>query len=201
VAFGDGEHDEALRTAWYEFCDRLKAAGDFAFKDTDPANPAQRADAFRYLTQNLGQAYDLALEIVELDPRRRQSLPLAIAGDLAARNGEDREALELCIAAAKIMQWQNVRWGLGAILMRIGTILVACDPEAAAVLDGAGEALAPGFVHAPHTIEARERAVAMSTDALGEARRAELFHLGHAMTDIEAVAYAAAVVNRFLSEQ
>ena len=147
------------------------------------------------------RAYDLALEIVELDPRRRQSLPLAIAGDLAARNGEDREALELCIAAAKIMQWQNVRWGLGAILMRIGTILVACDPEAAAVLDGAGEALAPGFVHAPHTIEARERAVAMSTDALGEARRAELFHLGHAMTDIEAVAYAAAVVNRFLSEQ
>jgi len=147
------------------------------------------------------RAYDLALEIVELDPRRRQSLPLAIAGDLAARNGEDREALELCIAAAKIMQWQNVRWGLGAILMRIGTILVACDPEAAAVLDGAGEALAPGFVHAPHTIEARERAVAMSTDALGEARRAELFQLGHAMTDIEAVAYAAAVVNRFLSEQ
>jgi hypothetical protein len=62
VAFGDGERDEALRAAWHEFCDRLKSAGDLAFKDTAPANRAQRADAFRYLTQNLGQAFDLALE-------------------------------------------------------------------------------------------------------------------------------------------
>jgi hypothetical protein len=62
MAFGDTEDDEALRAAWHEFCDRLKAAGDLAFKDTSPANGLQRADAFRYLTQNLGQAYDLALE-------------------------------------------------------------------------------------------------------------------------------------------
>jgi hypothetical protein len=62
VAFGDGEHDEALRAAWHGFCDRLRDAGDLAFKDTSPANRAQRADAFRYLTQNLGQAFDLALE-------------------------------------------------------------------------------------------------------------------------------------------
>jgi hypothetical protein len=32
------------------------------FKDTNPAAGAQRADAFRFLTQNLGQAFDLALE-------------------------------------------------------------------------------------------------------------------------------------------
>ena len=62
MAFGDAEDDAALRAAWHEFCDRLKAAGDLAFKDTSPANALQRADAFRYLTQNLGQAYDLALE-------------------------------------------------------------------------------------------------------------------------------------------
>ncbi|MBV9953305.1 MAG: hypothetical protein JO291_15230, partial [Acidimicrobiia bacterium] len=62
MAYGDGEHDETLRDAWHEFCDRLKAAGDLAFKDTNAANPLQRADAFRYLTQNLGQAFDLALE-------------------------------------------------------------------------------------------------------------------------------------------
>jgi hypothetical protein len=62
VAFGDDPHDEALRAGWQDFCDRLKAAGDQAFKDLNPANPAQRADAFRYLTQNLGQAFDLALE-------------------------------------------------------------------------------------------------------------------------------------------
>ncbi len=62
MAFGDSPDDKALREAWSEFCDRLKAAGDKAFKDYNPANPLQRADAFRFLTQNLGQAFDLALE-------------------------------------------------------------------------------------------------------------------------------------------
>ena len=62
MAFGDSADDEALRAAWHRFCDRLKGAGDLAFKDTSPPNALQRADAFRYLTQNLGQAYDLALE-------------------------------------------------------------------------------------------------------------------------------------------
>jgi hypothetical protein len=62
VTYGDTEHDAALRSAWRDLCESLKDAGDLAFKDTSPANALQRADAFRYLTQNLGQAFDLALE-------------------------------------------------------------------------------------------------------------------------------------------
>lgn len=62
MAFGDGSEDAALQTAWNDFCDRLKLAGVDAFKDHVPANALQRADAFRFLTQNLGQAFDLALE-------------------------------------------------------------------------------------------------------------------------------------------
>jgi hypothetical protein len=62
VAFGDGSHDQALRDGWSAFCDRLRAAGDRAFKDHNPATPLHRADAFRFLMQNLGQAFDLALE-------------------------------------------------------------------------------------------------------------------------------------------
>ncbi|MFT3966503.1 MAG: DUF1214 domain-containing protein [Sphingobium sp.] len=62
MAYGDCPDDAALRAAWSAFCDRLKAAGDKAFKETSPADPMQRADAFRFLTQNLGQAFDLALE-------------------------------------------------------------------------------------------------------------------------------------------
>jgi len=62
MAFGDNEHDEALRDAWHGFCDQLKIAGDLVFKDTNPSNDLQRADGFRYLTQNLSQAFDLALE-------------------------------------------------------------------------------------------------------------------------------------------
>ena len=62
MAFGDGPDDEALRAAWRAFCERLKEAGERAFKDYNPAAPRHRADAFRFLTQNLGQAFDLALE-------------------------------------------------------------------------------------------------------------------------------------------
>ena len=62
MAYNDSPDDAALRAAWAEFCDRLRAAGDQAFKDHNPATPLHRADAFRFLTQNLGQAFDLALE-------------------------------------------------------------------------------------------------------------------------------------------
>ena len=62
MAYGDGPADEALRTAWADFCDQLKAAGDNVFKAANPAAPIHRADGFRFLTQNLGQAFDLALE-------------------------------------------------------------------------------------------------------------------------------------------
>jgi len=62
MAFGDGPDDRALYDAWASFCDRLKAAGAGVFKDHNPASALHRADALRFLTQNLGQAYDLALE-------------------------------------------------------------------------------------------------------------------------------------------
>ena len=62
MAFGDGADDAALDRAWNEFCERLKAAGKHAFKDFNAISGLQRADAFRFLTQNLGQAFDLALE-------------------------------------------------------------------------------------------------------------------------------------------
>ena len=62
MAFGDCPDDEGLRVAWQLFCERLRDAGEQVFKDFNPANPRQRADAFRFLTQNLGQAFDLALE-------------------------------------------------------------------------------------------------------------------------------------------
>lgn len=67
MAFGDCTDDKSLRDAWGIFCDKLKAAGDKVFKDYNAPTPLQRADGFRFLTQNLGQAFDLALETK--DPR------------------------------------------------------------------------------------------------------------------------------------
>ncbi|TFV60375.1 DUF1214 domain-containing protein [Mycobacterium sp. PS03-16] len=65
MAFGDGPDDEALAAAWERFCDRLNAAGAQAFKDHNATSGAQRVDALRFLTQNLGQAFDLALETAD----------------------------------------------------------------------------------------------------------------------------------------
>jgi len=62
MAYGDGPADELLRTAWYRFCDTLKGAGDKVFKDINPTGDLMRMDGFRFLTQNLGQAFPLALE-------------------------------------------------------------------------------------------------------------------------------------------
>jgi hypothetical protein len=62
MAFGDGPADEELRAAWHGFCDQLKQAGDLVFKDYNPPSPLHRVDGLRFLTQNLGQAFDLALE-------------------------------------------------------------------------------------------------------------------------------------------
>ncbi|MGD1256060.1 DUF1214 domain-containing protein [Mycobacterium seoulense] len=62
MAFGDGPDDAELQQAWSEFCARLQKAGEQVFKQANPASGAQRVDAYRFLTQNLGQAFDLALE-------------------------------------------------------------------------------------------------------------------------------------------
>ena len=67
MAFGDSPYDESLRDAWNTFCDRLKSAGALSFKDHNPPTALHRADGLRFLTQNLGQAFDLALETK--DPR------------------------------------------------------------------------------------------------------------------------------------
>lgn len=65
MAFGDGPDDAALSAAWDQFCDRLKEAGALAFKDHNASSGLQRADGLRFLTQNLGQAFDLALETAD----------------------------------------------------------------------------------------------------------------------------------------
>jgi hypothetical protein len=62
MSFGDCPDDVPLRAAWKQFCRNLEEAGDGVFKDWNPASGIHRADGFRFLTQNLGQAFDLALE-------------------------------------------------------------------------------------------------------------------------------------------
>ena len=83
MAYGDGPDDAALQAAWAAFCDQLRSAGERVFKDANADSGAQRVDAFRFLTQNLGQAFDLALEthdtrlpgaahVLQSDPQARR---------------------------------------------------------------------------------------------------------------------------------
>jgi hypothetical protein len=62
LAYGDNPHDEDLLQAWRSFCDRIKSAGEYIFKDESGATDGERTNAFRYLTQNLSQAFDIWLE-------------------------------------------------------------------------------------------------------------------------------------------
>ncbi|MEZ0338824.1 DUF1214 domain-containing protein [Mycobacterium sp. pV006] len=62
MALGDGPADTELHAAWVAFCDRLKEAGEQVFTDHNASSELHRVDGFRFLTQNLGQAFDLALE-------------------------------------------------------------------------------------------------------------------------------------------
>jgi hypothetical protein len=62
MAYGDNPNDQALRDGWRQFCERIKEAGDYIFKDESGASDGERTNAFRYLTQNLSQAFDIFLE-------------------------------------------------------------------------------------------------------------------------------------------
>jgi hypothetical protein len=62
MAFGDNPNDAPLRDAWYAFCEQIKEAGDHVFKDESGSTDGERTNAFRYLTQNLSQAFDIFLE-------------------------------------------------------------------------------------------------------------------------------------------
>jgi hypothetical protein len=61
-SYGQCPDDKALRTAWRQFCRRLEAMGDEVFKGYIPPTPGHRADGFRYMAQNLGQAFALGYE-------------------------------------------------------------------------------------------------------------------------------------------
>ena len=65
MAYGDGPADKLLGEAWHRFCDNLKSAGDQVFKDSNPTGDVMRIDGYRFLTQNLGQAFPLALETAD----------------------------------------------------------------------------------------------------------------------------------------
>ena len=145
------------------------------------------------------RALALAQEAVALTAPGAHNLACAFAGDLAARLGRRRDALASFGEAIDTMHWLGNRTGLGTIVGRVADLLVDDDPEACAVLQGAGDALVPGYTHAPHTVEDHERAIVMMDATLGAERRHELYLDGQAMSDGDAADYAIAAIMRILA--
>jgi hypothetical protein len=124
----------------------------------------------------------------------------AMAGHLAAQQGNEGEALQHMARAIEDLQWLGNRVGMGAAIRRLADLFAESDPEATAVLQGAGDALVPGYAHTPHALNAHEQAIATLDASIGAARREELYEQGKQMTDDEAVAYANAAIKRRLQE-
>jgi tetratricopeptide (TPR) repeat protein len=146
------------------------------------------------------RALALARQAVELAPAGSHTLASGIAGDLAARHGDQRDALAYFAKAIDASHWVGQRIGLGAVIGRVADLLADSDSETAAVLQGAADAITPGYAHAPHAEEAHQQAIATLETSLGTAGRQELYQQGMTMTDDEAVAYAHAAISRSLGE-
>jgi hypothetical protein len=123
----------------------------------------------------------------------------AIAGDLAARVGNQREALEYFANGIDGLHRSRVRTVLGSVLGRVADLLADEDPEAAAILLGANDAFARDFANARHVIEAREHSSTVLETRLGETARDQLHAQGLAMNEDEAVTYAHTAIKRLLN--
>jgi tetratricopeptide (TPR) repeat protein len=157
--------------------------------------------AFAMADSEPQRALALAREAVARIGPGGRSMVWAIAGDLAARNGEQREALALFAKAIDDAHWLALRVPLGVILARVAILLNDRDLEAAAVLQGAGDTITPGYAHARHHLEAQEQAIATIDASLGATRRHELHAQGAAMSDTDAVNYAKDAIARNLAQQ
>jgi predicted ATPase len=147
------------------------------------------------------RALAIAREALELIRPGERSLSWGMAGDLAARQGHQAEALQYSAKAIENAHWLGNRLGVGNVIGRVGDLLAETDAEACAVLHGACEGITPGYSHAPHTLEARQQTTATSQSKLGSARHEELYRQGKRMSDDEAVVYANAAIRRCLDEE
>jgi hypothetical protein len=146
------------------------------------------------------RALTLVREAVARTGPQEQNNTWAIAGEVAARNGETREALVYFGRAIDSYAWLGERITVGVMAERVAGLLADGDPEATAVLQGFSAALAPDFAHAPGTVEAHDRSVATVDAALGAERRRALHERGMAMSVAEAVVYIDAAIARRVAD-
>jgi tetratricopeptide (TPR) repeat protein len=154
--------------------------------------------AFGLAESDPERAFTIITEAIELNASmgRQPGLLAATASHIAVRLGRTHDALRL--AARAIEDARRVgAWAIvGPMLRRMGDLLVADDPESAAILHGAGESGFPS----PHLEAEHAQAVADLDAAIGESRRRDLRARGRSMTEDEAVAVALIAVERVVGD-
>jgi predicted ATPase/class 3 adenylate cyclase len=134
------------------------------------------------------------------EAQRVRNMPVhSVLGDVAERLGDRRQALEFFVIGMDELHWLGNTEMVGRMLRRIGIRLVEHDPEAAALVIGAGTAFSHGWTLTERVVEDQGRGIEALNTALGADRRAELMAQGAAMEEHNAVIGARAAAARVLA--
>jgi predicted ATPase/class 3 adenylate cyclase len=123
----------------------------------------------------------------------------SILGDVADRLGDRRQALEFFAIGMEEQHWLGNTEMVGRMLRRIALRLVDDDPEAAALIIGAGTEFSHGWTLTTRVVEDQRRGIDALNAALGADRCAELMAQGAAMVEHDAVVMARAAAARALA--
>jgi predicted ATPase/class 3 adenylate cyclase/tetratricopeptide (TPR) repeat protein len=167
LAIIEGNHD-AARASF------VLGNAAFVLADTQPARAASLMRA--------------ALDAASSEAGR--GLLHSMLADVAERLGERRLALEYFLDGASFTAWAGLSEVLGRLLRRIALLCIDHDPEAAAVLLGAGLERSGGSRLAGRAIDAQDRGIADLSEALGVERCEQLMARGRSIDDHTAVALA-----------
>ena len=119
-----------------------------------------------------------------------QGLLHSMLADVAERLGENQLALEYWLDGASSMAWAGLSELLGRNLRRIALLVLEHDPEAAAVLLGAGLERSGASRLTGRVIDAHDRGIAELSDVLGTERCEQLMAHGRTIDDHAAVTLA-----------
>ena len=125
----------------------------------------------------------------------------SMLADVAERLGDRRLAIEYWLDGAIETEWAGLSELLGRNLRRIGLLAMERDPEAAAVILGAGLARSGASRLTARVVDAQDRGIAELTEVLGEKRCQELLARGRSIDDHAAVALARAAAQLVLTAE
>jgi hypothetical protein len=100
-----------------------------------------------------------AVELAEPIGRGWDHAVWNLAANVAAQSGNRRDAMGFYVKGIDRWHWLGWRPVLGLTIVGLGDVLAPDEPRAAAILHGAGDALAPEFTVPPASAERHREAI------------------------------------------